>query len=116
MVKSAMLWPFQPQVSVEGISGHGSSGNAGERLLERVFRVLRLLSPYERKVRDASFRRAMNDIVCGMFRLLFSFRRLKRYPILVRGRHLCSRSNPARSERCPTLQFALQYHDSTNES
>lgn len=61
MIRPAVLCPSQPQVSAGGVSGDGSSGYAGERLLERLFRVPWILSHRECKVGDAAFRRVMNS-------------------------------------------------------
>lgn len=44
----------------ERVSGDRSSGDAGERVFERLFRMPGTSSPSERKVSDAAFSRAMN--------------------------------------------------------
>lgn len=39
MTRFLALWSLQLQVSAERVSSNGSSGDARERLLERLFRV-----------------------------------------------------------------------------
>lgn len=62
---------LQSQVSPQRFSCNGPSGDAGERLFERLFRVPGVPSPSECKVSGTASSRAIIEFVRGFFRLPF---------------------------------------------